>query len=309
MLAAPDAAAQSRCKFVRVVEWPVRLERGQIVFDGAINGKKVGIVIDTGTAASMILRSSAERLDLPRHEFRGGGVMLGLGERRVETAVVDEFKLGDATTTSITFYVAGEREFAEGEDVLLGQDFLRRFDVEFDLANRAVRLFAPKDCERASLAYWTKETAGEVELDPLVSWPHRITFDVSINGRKTTAQLDSGASVSFLSREDAAAAGIGPDTPGVVRAGWVTRMRSASTPLWTATFRSFAIGNETIENPKIQFGEFLERYINGAQPMLLGVDFLRAHRTLVSHSQQRMYFTYIGGPVFAPSTPQAPERP
>jgi gag-polyprotein putative aspartyl protease len=218
-LAASGAAAQSRCKFVRVVEWPVRLERGQIVFDGAINGKKVGIVIDTGTGASMILRSSAERLDLPRHEFRGGGVMLGLGERRVETAVVDEFKLGDASTTSITFYVAGEREFAEGEDVLLGQDFLRKF-VEFDLANRAVRLFAPKDCERASLAYWTKQTAGEVELDPLVSWPYRM------------------------------------------------------------------------------------RYINGAQPMVLGVDFLRAHRTLVSHSQHRMYFTYIGGPVFAASTPQ-----
>jgi predicted aspartyl protease len=304
---ASDAIAQTRCKFARVVEWPIRFVHGQIVFDGAINGKKVGIVIDTGMAASLILRSTAERLDLPRHEVRSGGIMLGLGETRVETAVVDEFKLGDAKTTSITFYVAGDRVFSEGEDVLLGQDFLRNFDVEFDLANRAVRLFAPKDCDHASLAYWTKETAGEVELDPFRGWPYRITFDVSINGRKTTAQLDSGASMSYMSRADAAAAGIGADTPGVVRAGWVSRIRSESTPLWTGTFRTFAIGNETIDNPKIHFGDSLERSINGAQPMLLGVDFLRSHRTLVSHSQHRMYFTYIGGPVFAPHPPPAPE--
>jgi hypothetical protein len=26
--------------------------------------------------------------------------------------------------------------------------------------------------------------------------------------------------------------------------------------------------------------------------MLLGADFLRAHRVLVSHSQRKMYFTY-----------------
>jgi hypothetical protein len=34
--------------------------------------------------------------------------------------------------------------------------------------------------------------------------------------------------------------------------------------------------------------------------MLLGADFLRAHRVYVAHSQRRMYFTYEGGPVFQP---------
>jgi len=32
--------------------------------------------------------------------------------------------------------------------------------------------------------------------------------------------------------------------------------------------------------------------------MLLGVDFLKAHRVLVAHSQRKIYFTYVGGPVF-----------
>ena len=45
--------------------------------------------------------------------------------------------------------------------------------------------------------------------------------------------------------------------------------------------------------------------------MLLGADFLRAHRTLVAHSQRRLYFTYVGGPVFLaePAAPQPPSRP
>ena len=40
--------------------------------------------------------------------------------------------------------------------------------------------------------------------------------------------------------------------------------------------------------------------------MLIGADFLRAHRVLVSHSQRKMYFTYLGGPVFAPP-PRLPQ--
>ena len=45
--------------------------------------------------------------------------------------------------------------------------------------------------------------------------------------------------------------------------------------------------------------------------MLIGADFLRAHRVLVSHSQRKMYFTYVGGPVFAtpPRPPQSGSEP
>jgi hypothetical protein len=60
-------------------------------------------------------------------------------------------------------------------------------------------------------------------------------------------------------------------------------------------------------------GSRLSRKVDELQPMLLGDDFLRAHRVLVSHSQRKIYFTYAGGPVFqadkaaeAKRTPSAP---
>jgi hypothetical protein len=56
----------------------------------------------------------------------------------------------------------------------------------------------------------------------------------------------------------------------------------------------------------MSIGSRLSKSVETEHPMLLGVDFLRAHRVLVSHSQHKMYFTYLGGPVFAPS-PRPPQ--
>ena len=77
------------------------------------------------------------------------------------------------------------------------------------------------------------------------------------------------------------------------------------------------IGTESINHAHIYFGDLyrgqtytsigsrLSKSVETAKPMLLGADFLRAHRVLVSHSQHKMYFTYLGGPVFA-SPPRPP---
>ncbi len=43
--------------------------------------------------------------------------------------------------------------------------------------------------------------------------------------------------------------------------------------------------------------------------MLLGVDFLRAHRVFVAHSQRKLYFTYAGGPVFSGPRRAPPQQP
>lgn len=325
----PDAIAQSRCKFVRIAEWPVRFVGGHIVVDGTINGNKVGIMLDTGAPRSILLRAAAVRLDLPRHELRGGTMYGMSGESRAEQVTVDDFRVGDAATSTVTLVVAGEGDVAEGVDMLLGEDFLLNFDVEFDLAHRAVRLFAPKDCDGVSLAYWTRDAPGVVEIEPARAgtlatvWGvgAQIFFMVKINDRPIQAMLDSGAPSSMLTRDDAKVAGITPEMAGVVRS-------SASPGLpggkklesWTAPFRTFAIGNETIDNPRIRFtdmytdntysqsGRVVPRVIWHIRPMLLGADFLQAHRTLVSHSQRRLYFTYVGGPVFAADPPAAANR-
>jgi predicted aspartyl protease len=308
---AGDAIADgAKCKLAKIVDWPVRMVRNHIVVDGAINGQKVGIALDTGAQISLILRSSAVRLDLPRHEAPGRRIYGIGGESNLEIAIVDAFKIGEALTEGMQLFVAGERDLGEGVDVLLGEDFLRTFDVEFDLAHRAVRLYQSSNCDGVSLAYWTTGVVGEVEIEPIDETRPRIGLTVHVNDRPIDAILDSGASLSVLTKRDAASVGVTPDTPGVVASYSSQGLGARTVGSWIGPFQSFAIGNERIPDVRIRFadlyrqttytatGSHVAKNVSRMEPMLLGADFLRAYRTFVAHSQRRIYFTYSGGPVF-----------
>jgi hypothetical protein len=151
---------------------------------------------------------------------------------------------------------------ARDHAVVLGYDFFRQLDVEFDLAHNTVRLFRPQDCSKAVLAYWAPQDARQVALER-DNWRPAILVPIKLNGKTATALLSSGTGYSVVSNA-----------------------------LATPPLESFAIGDELIRNPAVRVGDL------GGRDMLLGLDFLRAHRVLVSNSQGLIYFTYIGGRVF-----------
>jgi hypothetical protein len=261
-------AAPSECKLIRIAEWPVRLEHNKLIVDGSINGRKIGIMLDTGAGQSLILRSAAIRL--------------GLTLRRAS-----RYRL---------FGLGGET------------------DVEFDLTAHAVRLYQSKDCDGVSLAYWSANGADQVEIEEVDGNHPQIVLTVQINGQPVRALLDSGAGISILTTSDAARLGVTPQTPGVVARTSGTGFGPKKIDSWIGPFESFTIGDETIKNPQIRFadlwkdtpygetGSRLQRQV-GLRPMLLGADFLLAHRVLVAHSQRRIYFTNAGVPMFQPSRP------
>ncbi len=316
--AASAAAEAGKCKVARIAEWPLRTEQYRPVLDGAINGRKIGILIDTGADISLVHRSAATRLGLTR--YRTGGRFFGIGgETHAESVHIDEFRLGQGVRKNWEVLVAGEGSFSDDVAVLLGDDYFQQVDVEFDLAHNAVRLYETKDCEGVSLAYWATEPAGEVPIEA----GSRIRLTVAINGKPVRAQLDSGVGYSMLSKADAARLGVTPESPGVVAGGCVRGLGEKQADSWFGQFESFAIGNERIRNPRIRFadlwrhttytetGSRVPNRFAGHPDLLLGADFLRAHRVLVARSQRKMYFTYAGGTVF-PGKPgkgcNAPER-
>jgi predicted aspartyl protease len=304
------AADTSTCKMVQIADLPVRLERNRLIVDGAINGQKIGIMLDTGAERSLIPRSAAVRLGLGRQVVRGYRMVGVGGETQVEAAYIEEFKIGQATRKGWRVIVAGEKDLGENIAFILGDDFFQQVDVEFDLAHGAVRLFQPKDCDGVSLAYWATEGIGEVEMERVTDAHPQIVLTVQINGQPIKALLDSGSTKSVLNKSDAARLGVTPETPGVVAVGSGTGIGQKSIDSWIGQFDSVAFGNETIRNIKITFadlwkdatytetGSRLGTHLAGQQSMLLGADFLLGHRLLVAHSQRKIYFTYTGGPVF-----------
>ena len=303
-------AGASSCKLVKIEDWPIRLELNHVLVDGAINGQKIGVIVDTGATRTLILRAAAVRLGVPITSTTNARMFGVGGETKVEVALVDEFKLGQAEQKELRMLVAGEHDFGGDAGVLLGEDFFQVFDIEFDLAHNAVRLFQPKDCDGVSLAYWARTGASEVEFEALDARNPQIILTVQINGELVRALLDSGASLSLLDKADAARLGVTPETPGVITTGSVFGLGKKTVDYWIGPFRSFTIGNETIRDTQIRFGDMykdatyrstgsnLSHQIRVWHSMLLGADFLRSHRVLVAHSQRKIYFTYTGGPVF-----------
>jgi len=299
-------AASGNCKLVRIAEWPVKIERNRIVVQGAINGQPIGILLDTGAGKSLIQRSAAERLGLSRRDATGQRMFGVGGETQVALAHVDELRIAEAVNKDLNILVAGEWDTRDNVALYLGADFFENFDIEFDLPHNAVRLYQSKDCDGVRLAYWGREGAGELPMES----GSRIVLPVKVNGEPIRAMLDSGATTSVLAIQNARLLGVTPETPGAAPGGCRVGVGQKPVDAWIGQFRSFAIDNELIRDPKMYFsdlwkhttytatGSLLPRKLDGLPEMLLGADFLRVHRALIAYSQRKVYFTYTGGTVF-----------
>ena len=124
---------------------------------------------------------------------------------------------------------------------------------------------------------------------------------VQVNGVSLRALFDTGASVSVVSEDAARRAHIDVKGPGVTPGGALLGFGRRPQPTWIAPVDSFDIGGERISHTRLRVSQMT---LEGAD-MLLGADFFLSHHVYMANSQNRVYFTYNGGPVFQ-LQPQAP---
>jgi predicted aspartyl protease len=93
-LASAACAAPPTCTLTKIEEWPVRSLGHYVVVDGTANGQPIGVMLDTGSTRSLILRSAAQRLDLSRRQSRSYRMFGVGGESPVETARIETFSIG-----------------------------------------------------------------------------------------------------------------------------------------------------------------------------------------------------------------------
>jgi tetratricopeptide (TPR) repeat protein len=265
----------------------------------SINDVDVQFVVDSGAFYSMISAASAAELKLRTSPTPLGFNLRGVhGAAEVSVATAKTFTLAGVPLHNVEFLVGGS-EAGAGSVGLLGQNVLHIEDVEYDLGHGMVRLMKAVGCSKTRLAYWAGNSTpySVIDLEAEHDTNSRLSHTISsayINGVKIRVLFDTGAGNSILSLKAAGRAGIKPDSPGVVSAGDSYGIGKSTFTSYIAPFSSFRIGDEETKNTRLRIGDI---DLPNAD-MLLGADFFLSHRIYVANSQDKLYFTYNGGPVF-----------
>jgi tetratricopeptide (TPR) repeat protein/predicted aspartyl protease len=319
-LIATTAAPAGQCTLKTFAEFPITMVGMRPLMTARINDTDVQFVVDSGAFYSLMSRAGAAQLKLKTSPapmwFQVKGVHGAADE--ISIARVKSFELSGATLHDVEFLVGGS-EVGQGSIGVLGQNFLHIADVEYDLGGGAIRLMRPVDCSKSLLAYWagTSMPYSIVDLEPeppLNTWstgshiqsePTQLSHTIGsayVNGARIRVWFDTGTTTSMLSSKAAARVGIKPDSPGVVKGGMSYGVGKEFFATYLAPIASFKIGQEEIRNTRLRIGDI---ELPNAD-MLIGADFFLSHRIYVANSQQKLYFTYNGGPVFNLSTSNRP---
>ncbi len=305
---------RAACKLGKVADLKPIVSDYRVYVPGKINGKDVLFMVDSG-ANTLLFRDAAEALGMSLAGYAGETYGATGHESADVKASIESLELGKWSGRNFALRAVGpggDSKFG-GVTVIgvLGEDILSHFDVEMNLQEGVFHLYQPEGCESANLAYWT-DSYNVLDMIGDPPGQPRIRVAVQINDRQVTALIDTGAPYTHLSLDIARALGVSPESPGVQPAGPVVGIHGQAEPSWTGVFNSFSFDQERISPAKINMYRFAKGDSEGSRirqanfdfDMLIGFDFLRAHHVLFSHSQRKVYLSYVGGQPFISPKPR-----
>lgn len=285
LLARPVHAADPACRVEKRAEIAVALTSGQVTAAGAIDGKPVRFVIDTGAQRTILTEPAVLRLGLARDEWVSAWVHGIGGFERHRNARLTTLELGGIrlrrrgveAETSVAVVPWPDRP----EVGLLGTDYLSSLDIDLDLPAGRMTLYQVTNCA-GDIVPWTAPFAT-VLATRLPSWT--LLLPVRANGQPLRAIIDTGASQTVISTHAATRIGITPEITGR-DPPVATRGVGKETP----TARRHVLAALQV-GPVVQADmPVLVLPLPGtATDMLLGTDWLRAHRIWLSMSTSRVF--------------------
>ena len=287
--------ARAECVLNKELTMPVTMVGPKPTVEVRLDGRPVRLEVDSGSFFSTLSAAAAAQMGLRTspapYNFRVTGV--GGDAERVDFAKV-KFGLGKSEVPGLDFVVLPGLQGEFGIVGLLGRNILTHWDVDYDFAHGEISLIRPRDCGGKPLAYWSPAvialpmaTANNPVVRPATAW-------VKVNGADIKALFDTGASTSGLTMAGARKARLDVHGPQAVPAGSTHGIGRRNSQSWLVPVTEVRIGDEIIKNTKIRVSD----YEASDYDMLIGADFFLSHHVYIANGQERVYFTYNGGPVF-----------
>lgn len=264
----------------------VRTSKGHLGTEVALEGLGEALfVVDTAAATSAIYEPARARLGLAadpalRAQLQGIAGLQAIERYRLPPAQVAGRRFEDLVVVGLP---AGVKH---GDEVMgiLGQDVLLRHVVELDLPGERIT-FHPADHEPASAHGWHEVATGRIDGTGFS------TVEVDLGGARVRAVLDTGARRSYVNWAAARAAGVTPDTPGLLRAesaGGATAHGFAYDRFRFDAVRIGALAPVESELAIADLPVFKALGMDRAPAMILGLDVIGERRLVLDAARGRL---------------------
>lgn len=283
-LAVADRAHAQSCQPTRWAELVVTSLGNIPIVTAHINGGTADFLFDTGAERSIMTAAAAKRLGVAAHfeyarRMRSLGTAVSGGDARLSS-----FRLGGMPVGNFSILVGPVALPAIGGkpiDGLLGADFLGDYEVDLDLPHGRITLFTPPLCPMTAPPWGGSYATIEANR----SLHDRLFFPVRLDGHSLSALIDTGAQLTTLDAESAAAVGV---TGAALARDPITTLRGAAAEPVNSRAHRFAelqIDGELLRDQTILVTSL------GLQDadLVLGADFLRWQRVWLSYASHRIF--------------------
>lgn len=283
LLAACSEGGQQSCRVDTVADLPLLANTRIPAVKASLDGHDVVLFIDTGAAISSVSSSAADRFALRGRPGDRSVMLNGIGGATLAQMVaVRHLGLGRGQAHDLELPVlSGLSASLQGLPVLglFGADFMANYDVDIDVPHHHFALYSLHECGSRIEPFDPPYFQVPFHLDGTA-----IKLDLKLNNTKLNAQLDSGASITTITEEDARRAG-------------VTKTLLASDP---ANTRLIGIDQHLVSAHRHQFGilevgdEQMRNFHFAVADIstgntLLGADFFRFNRVWISYSREILF--------------------
>ena len=289
LLPVAAVGAEPGCVIEQVAEIPARLTPdGQLMIAVTMNGRPEEMILDTGSPVSFVSATLADALDLPVRPTgaRTGGID---GSFDVRLARVAELRVGNAPSRNKDFIVMPTKAGRPEPGGLFGADYLRNYNVELDLGEGKVKLFAPDHCPNGGV-YWDKSW---YELPIRVGDDLHIRLPVTVDGTVLHAVLDTGAPRTAIRlRVAERRLGVLRDKVKADYLGPVSGPRGRGIDAYRHRFGLIDLGGIELKNWEVNLLDDAAGSAgwNGDE-MLVGMDVIGRFRMMIDYGQSRIFFT------------------
>jgi predicted aspartyl protease len=277
-LAAAPVRAQERCTAEPVASLPIVPMNGHVLVPVQVNDQPVLFLVDTGGFTTSVSGRLVERLKLPTYGLRPNVSIQDAGGKEArQYARTETFVVGNLQAKGERYTVG---QFDPGEDGLLGPDYLRNFDLDFDFAGNRLSLYRPRAC-----AGKPPGTSDYAAIDMDVTEQGHIRIPVTLDGKRLFAMVDTGAPGSLIAASEAKS-NFGVQADSERRT--ITGGQGGTAEVGVHDFGSLEIGKTVQAMPRLLVAADDKTRFDQAA-ILLGMRQLRGLRLFIAYRERKLY--------------------